>query len=351
MLFVMLDHNDIVRNVRLINDIFEPLTFHVAAYLVLPFLMTPKRLALGMARDHAIRYLVPFLFALLGYALAYQIVYKGAMPDSQWVRNLGRAFFFADPWSLQASTGFIFLWFLPALLSTVLLAALFNSSPPWAKAVILVVAIMAHLSVGASPLALREAMPQGLLIALYIFPLGIAVRYAIPWILARPARSWIAVVCLVVFAATWIFELGTEIEVATLVLPTFSQPLWVFTSDLGNFTALATLLICSPLLRYVPGLRLLGQYSLLVYLFHPMLYKVIFTLLLPYCRIDELATPVGAAIYWTGAVISIVVAASLSICGAVVVRKVPWLKATVTPRTFRDWPPSALLGCAWTGRA
>ena len=351
MLFVMLDHNDIVRNVRLMNDVFKPLTFHVAAYLVLPFLMPPKRLAFGMVRDHAIRYLVPFLFALLGYALAYQIVYKGVMLDSQWVKNLGRAFFFADPWSLQASTGFIVLWFLPALLSTVILAALFNSSPPLGKVVLLIVAIVAHLTVGASSLALRETVPQGLLIALYILPFGIAVRYAIPWILARPAQALIAVVCLVVLTATWVFELGSEIEIATLELPTFSQPLWVFTSDLGNLTALVVLLICSPLLNYVPGLKLLGQYSLLVYLFHPILYKPIFDLLLRYCRVGELTTPVGAAIYWTGAVVSIVLAASLSICGAMIIRKSPWLRATVTPRTLKDWPPSALLGSAWSGRS
>jgi len=351
MLFVMLDHNDIVRNVKLMNDVFKPLTFHVAAYLVLPFLMPPKRLAVGMARDHAIRYLVPFLFALVGYALTYHIVYKGTMPDIQWLKNLGLAFLFADPWSLQLSTGFIVLWFLPALLSTVLLAALFNSSPPWAKTVLIVIAVVAHLSVGASPLALKEAVPQGLLIAFYILPFGIVVRYSMPWLLARPAQAWIAVVCLVVLAATWVFELGAEIEIGTLELPTFSQPLWVIASDLGNLTALAALLICSPFLRYVPGLGLLGKHSLLVYLFHPLLYKPIFGVLLRYCRLDELATPIGTAIYWIGAVVSVLLAASLSICGAVVIRKSPWLKAMITPRTLRDWPPSALLGGAWSGRS
>lgn len=349
-LLVMLDHNDIIRNVKLMNDVFKPLTFHVAAFLVLPFLTAPKRISLGMVIDRAIRYLVPFLCALLGYALAYQLIYQGSMPNSQWLRNLGWAFLSADPWSIQASTGFVALWFLPALLSTVLLAAFFNSSSPWGKAALLLFTLTIHFSIGASSVELRKAIPQGLLIAFYILPFGLLVQYIMPLLQARAKRAWITALCLIILSLTWVFESGTEIEIATLELPTLARPLWVIATDLGNFTALAALLVCSPLLRFIPGLGMLGKHSLLVYLFHPILYKPIFGVLLPYCKLSDLSSFTGSAKYWACAVVSVVLAAALSIGGAIVIQRSFWLRTTVTPRTFKEWSPMVILSSIRSGR-
>ena len=348
MLAVILDHNDIIRNVRSVNNWFLPMTFHVAGFLLLPFLMPPKRLSLGMARDHAVRYLVPFFFFLLSYAIAFQVLIAKQTPAGDWLKKLAIAFLFADPWSLQASTGFVVLWFLPALLSLVLLAALFNSGPAPLRAAILAFAISVHLTIGAAPVSVKTAVPQGLLIAFYMLPLGLAVRYALPWLVDRKRRAWVAAAALAGLLASWTFELRTEVEIATLIVPTLLQPLWVIATDLSDLSFLIILIVWSPMLARIPGLALLGQYSLLIYLFHPILYKPILKALLQYCILAELATSGGTARYWAGAAASVVSVSAISLAASATVRAWPLLGALVTPRDFQNWLPVAACRTAWS---
>ena len=47
-LAVILDHNDIIRNVRPVQDAFLPMTFHVTGFLFLPFLLPHKRVSWGI---------------------------------------------------------------------------------------------------------------------------------------------------------------------------------------------------------------------------------------------------------------------------------------------------------------
>jgi hypothetical protein len=336
-LFVLLDHNDIVRNVRSTNDWFLPLTFHVAGFLLLPFLMPAKLLSLRMIRDHATRYLVPFVFALVGYAVAFHVLVDRQASALDWLRHLAIAFAFADPLSLQASTGFVVLWFLPALLSTVMLAALFNSSATALRAAVLVLAIVAHFYVGATAVSLKTAVPQGMLVALYIFPLGLLVRYAMPGLLARRRKAWVAAAAAIALLASWKFQTGREVEIATLQLPTLLEPLWVIATDVSDLSFLILLLICAPLLTRLPGIALLGRYSLLIYLFHPILYKPILDVLLRYATVSDLTTTAGTARYWVTASASLLLVAMASLTGAATVQTVPTLRSLIIPRGFRDW--------------
>ncbi len=340
-LAVLLDHNDIVRNVHAVNAWFLPMTFHVAGFLLLPFLAPARPLSVPMARDHAVRYLVPFLFALLTYAAAFQFLAMRLPPDAAWAGHVVRAFLLADPWSLKLATGFIVLWFLPALLCMVLLAAACVRAPRL-RPMLLAVALGVHLGVGAAPQAFKGAVPQGLLIALYLFPLGLVVRQAAPWLLRR-SGLWVVPVAACVLLACWRFELGHEVEVATLVLPTWRQPLWVIATDCSDLSFLAILASCASKLARVPGLVVLGRYSLMVYLIHPLVYKPVLAVLLRFCMPALLASPVGMALYWTGAAASVVVAGGVSLALAALVQAWSPLRSLVTPRGLWDWAPVAAL--------
>jgi surface polysaccharide O-acyltransferase-like enzyme len=254
----------------------------------------------------------------------------------EWLRNLAVAFLFADPSSLREASGFIVLWFLPALLSTVLLAALFNASSNILRAVILIFATFIHLAVGAASASLKMAAPQGVLIALYMLPLGLATRHAIPWLIVRQHRGVVTGVALIVLFASWASERGLEVEIATLVVPTLLQPLWVIATDLSNLGFLVILIVCNPILARIPGLALLGRHSLLIYLFHPIFYKPIFAVLALW------DIPGGATQYCTVAALSVASVATVSLAAAAVVRGVPLLRSLVTPRNVQDWLPVAI---------
>ena len=301
---VILDHNDIIRNVRAVQDWFLPMTFHVTGFLLLPFLTKPKRFEFTSLRDHFIRYLVPFCFAVFGYAMIYRLVLGSNTPGSTWLADLLGGLVFADPWRLKVATGFIVLWFLPALLEVFLLTTVFAAVAKRWRVAILTFAIAVHLGVGGLPVPIKAMVPQGMLIAFMIFPLGLFARIVLPWLSVQP-RLPCMVTAIIVLLACWKFEHGVEVEVATLVLPTLQRPLWIVATDLSDLSFLVLTIAATPVLARIPGLALLGRYSLLVYLFHPLLYKPIISMMLRICRLDVLGTTQGDLIYWSGAVFTV----------------------------------------------
>ena len=345
-LIVMLDHNDIVRNVRSVNQWFLPMTFHVAGFLLLPFLVRPKRFSLAMAGDHAVRYLTPFFFALMLYAVAFRVLITSDVSVEDWLTRVATAFVLADPSSLHDATGFIVLWFLPALLSLVLLAAFYNTvSRPW-RLVVFVVCLVVHLTVGGLSQTAKSIVPQGWLIALYVFPLGVACRAIIPWLTNTRHGALLACASCAVLLTCWWSEKGSEVEVATLVLPTLFQPLRLIATDVSDVAFLTALVACSPSLGRVPALSFLGRYSLVIYLIHPLVYKPIFGVLLRFCNQATLQQPGGALIYWAGAAASVVAVGGVSLATAVSLQAWAVARKLVTPRDRDEWIVSALIGRA-----
>ena len=335
MVIVMLDHNDIVRNVRSVNQWFLPMTFHVAGFLLLPFIVRLKKLSGPMVRDHAIRYLTPFFFAVLFYAAAFHVVVAKDVFTSQTLGDVMAALVFADPWHLQVATGFIVLWFLPALLSVVLLMAMYDAVAfPW-RAAILAVALLVHLAVGAVPNTFKQDVPQGFLIALYIFPLGVAMRSLLPFLTEARRANWIATSCAIALLPCWAFERGHEVEVATLVLPTLHEPLTVLATDVSDLGFLTLLIIGSQALTALPGLAVIGRYSLLVYLFHPIFYKPILGVFL------HVARP-GFLLYWAVAAASVAAVACASLVAAWGIQAWKPARKLITPRGLEDWKKGLL---------
>ena len=334
-LLVILDHNDLIRDVRSVNAWFLPMTFHVAGFLLLPFLVDRRPLTWKSAGDHAIRYLVPFLFALVLYSTAYFVlILHGRLPLHE-ISAFAVAFLIASPRAVQAATGFIVLWFLPALCTLVLLIGIHKKLYPPLKQPFLGATIVVHLLVGSFPGIVKDVTPQGLLIALSIFPLGVLTRKILPYVLKENRLIW-AAVGIAAVGAGWLLERGSEVEVATLVLPTVDRPFWVLAtdaSDIGFFVALA---ICSPFLNRLPGIGVLGRYSLVVYLIHPLLYKPIFAALALIERHGPGADP-ASLLYWAFALLSVVLVASLSLAIAATIQAVPTSRRLLTPRNLDDW--------------
>jgi hypothetical protein len=310
--------------------------------MLLPFLASRRQLSVSMARDHAVRYLVPFCFAVVGYAAMFRLFVAPEMTTGAWLEGIAKAAIFADPWTLHTSTGFIVLWFLPALLAMVLLLAAYDSlTIPW-RVTIVAVALVVHLGVGSLPVPVKSMVPQGLLIALYIFPLGLVARHVVPWSLNRNHQVWTAAIAAAVLLACWRYERGIEIEVATLVVPTALQPIRVAATDLSNLTFLILLFSCSGILAYIPGLGRLGMNSLLVCLIHPIAYKPILTILGYYSSHLQLGTASGAITYWLIAASSVLTVVVLSLSVAFAITTYTPLRRLLIPHMLQDWLPVAM---------
>jgi len=332
----MLDHNDIIRNVRSVNAWFLPMTFHVTGFLLLPFLAQPKLWSTAMVRDHAIRYLTPFLFAVLGYAIAFHIVVAHHEPPSTSALIVIQAILVADPTSLHNATGFIVLWFLPALLSIVLLNSLFASLSHHGRLIMIAVAVAVHMTVGGFSPLIKQSVPQGLLIALYVLPLGFILQAIMPWVTASRHRLLMFGACVALLFASWTVEHAYDIEVATLDLPTLSNPLFTLATDASDLSFLVAAAIIAPLLARSSALRLLGRYSLVIYLVHPLLYKPILSGLLQVCTLQTLSRPHGAVLYWSGAAASVVLVASVSLVLAMTLEAIAPVRRLVLPRNLPD---------------
>ena len=340
-LMVMFDHNDIVRAVRGVDAWFMPITWHVAGFLMLPFLANAWTLGKASVRDMAVRTLVPFAAATLAYAALFHLVrapgQAGPLGGADWIVAL----LVGSAELLKPATGFLMLWFLPALFSTRLLLALIDArrGGAWFGLALAVGAAsaLAYLLVGALPYAAKAWVPQGVLIALYILPLGLLLRATMALLGDAWRRWWVAAVFAALSLACWWAMVGINVEVATLDLPTIATPGRVLLIGTTDVAFLVTLLGFAPLLSRVPFLALLGRHSLIVYLVHPLLYKPVFAALLPLSLQQDRATLAGSLTYWSIALASVAAVGVLSVAAATLVAEVGWLRHAVTPRDWADW--------------
>lgn len=216
-LFVILDHNDILRNIRSLNDWFKPPTFHVAGFLLHPFLVPTRPLTIILARDRAVRDLVPFIVAVNIYVIAFFLYSGDVQKPSDVFNNYVVALLIASTVVLHTASGFVVLWFTPALLTTVLLILLSDSLGPAWRPVIFAVAALLHLTVGGYSEVIKAGVPQGILITLYIFPIGLIARHIAVWPTLKQRRFAVAAVSFAAVIAAGLPLFGVEVDRHTSV--------------------------------------------------------------------------------------------------------------------------------------
>lgn len=335
---VILDHNDILRSLRPVQELFLPITFHVGGFLLLPFLGAAHVLSRRMVAERAMRYLVPFGCAVLGYALLYQLLIPSGLGAPARLADLAVALAFGTAVTLKPATGFVVLWFLPTLFSLVLLAAAVHSAPKRWFWPILAGAWALHLVLGLLPPRLSGWVPFDLPIALYMLPLGLLLAGLHPRLQRIGYPGWLGLAALAVLAACWSAEFGRESEVATMIMPSIATPWHLLAIDLSMLACMVALLSFGAALGRIPLLVALGRHSLAVYLVHPLIYRPVFAVL---ARVlGGLPFP---ARYATGCVASVAIVTALSLLAARLLEALPAARRFVMPRDWSDWLPVRLL--------
>lgn len=328
-LVVVMDHNDLLRT--LAPDLFRPLTFHVLGFLILPFQLPGKPISVKFLVDRLIRYLVPFWWVLALATILYSIVYRSGEALSVVAMDWIAAATIGSATLLKTASGFYYLWFMPCLAGLVVVLAVFNSlGRPWQHSVT-ALAILIHTFITLFPESVANHLPFGLLIVMWVFPLGLVMRWAVNNGAVFRGRYLI----LAIFIASYGYLVWTRftVEIMTMTFRPVWEPLPFFSQDLNALCGVLTAMWLAVKLGRFNFLNLCGKHSLMVYLLHPPIFFVGYKL--------------SGAANWNLApyqllaigVLSVVLTILIAIAWAVVVGRMPIARTWLTPKDWNDWGP------------
>ena len=180
-------------------------TFHVASFLLIPFLFRYDRMSGSAYRARLFRILVPQVAFLLATIPLYYEMFFVHRPggEGEWVDSLPLALLLQTETQLEMVTGFRHFWFLPAMAVTISLLWFFDNARTRASVVLVAVLSIWHLAAGEVDNALFQYFPWSTAIVSFLFVPGIFIRLLNTGFRAR-FRTIQAGVDLMLFGA-WLF--------------------------------------------------------------------------------------------------------------------------------------------------
>ena len=244
-------------------------SFHVQCFLLLPFLLPASALTPAGAANLLVRYLVPYLCAVVFFSVLRVVVVQDVGLWT-WLSHLLAALATGNAGRLKEATGFYLFWFLPALTVLVLLRAVYFRQGHLARFALGVLAVAAHVILPALPWPWKRDWPMfGTHIALFMFPLGLCIH-----LVARPLLTWLSggarLLLPLCFAGSLglLLERGMQVNLVNLGYSSYRHPPILIHQDLVAVLALLSLLAFSRELARVPSLSAIGNKSLPIYLLH-----------------------------------------------------------------------------------
>jgi hypothetical protein len=311
--------------------------FHVASFLLLPFLFPSKEFSVRFVRDRAARYLVPhYVFFLTASLLFFFLVLLRSNQRElfPWVWNVVAAAVIASEEFFDRACGLRIFWFLPALMSLVVIRSVYAKGGARVSKAVFLLALLVHLFVGVLSREVKNLIPYGLHIALFVFPLGLLVSAL--WRVAHEhfagRTKWILSALFAGCMVTSV-KLGTSVAVAGgLRVYSLSDPFKLFFHDLYILAAFFSIVLFSTELSRVPMLRKFGEKSLGIFLVHSLVWQ--FLLKTFWWRVEG-ATPAGRLV---SIILSWLAVLVISWSLIRLFDFYPALKRWIFPRDSGEWP-------------
>jgi fucose 4-O-acetylase-like acetyltransferase len=147
-------------------------TFNVSLFLILPFLFNNDTLTMQNIFKIFKRYYSVFILFLFLTTILYTIIYSH---DYTILGNFTITAIFGSNPLIKELTGTSYLWFLPTLISTIILIMTYNSIKN--KKIFLSIMLVAHISITLIDQNVLYFFPFNSAISIYIFVLGIFISY------------------------------------------------------------------------------------------------------------------------------------------------------------------------------
>ncbi len=309
--------------------------FHVACFLILPFIYDLRPFNLQYVYDRAGRYLIPFfLFGIL-YTAMYVVAVRPFDSVTDFIQAFVSLIVFANAAAIDQVTGLVALWFLPTYFITVCGIGLFFGICRFFVWPLVLVGIAAHIISASLPSDTHTLIPYGMGIFLHLFLLGVLLRLLFDKVrqvnLARYSFLFLFafIACL---AVSFLYD--TRVKLPFMKMYGWDQPwfLLLHSTIILSFTAF---LLSTPYVKKIPFMTWLGKYSLIIYMTHlPMLFvldilrkHVVDPATLSW--VEEL--PIVLSLTGLGLIIG-------TVC-VYIFRAFPGLSAFVFPRDIKTWPP------------
>lgn len=305
--------------------------FHVFAFLFLPFIIHQRSLTWGAVRDRGVRYFAPYCVFVLGSWVLYRgVVHDGSTPSFEAAITglvVGSAF------TLDNASGFQLFWFLPAIFSLFIFRGVYAGLGCTRKFLFLAGLVAMHPVVGELPLEIKRYVPFGLLIVVYVYPLGVFCEYIWGKVKDR-YRAQAAALSLTAFAlcAWWVVEARSFVNLAALSLYGYNDLVRLLVHDAMAVSAFVGTLAASSILASSRLLVFLGGLSFSIYLSHSLIYQAL---------TRTLCDPL---LCWSGgreqaAVGGLILVATLgiSVAMAKLVARSRILSKVIFPRSISDW--------------
>ena len=306
--------------------------FHVACFLLLPFIYDTRALNFTYLKDCFARYYIPFAAFLILYAVIFS-VYQGNFNIGEWFTHLGKALAFGNAPMLDNSAGLRALWFMPALISVVLLNGLIIGRlqlPLW---VLLPIGFALNASAGLVEDPTKYLLPFGFLSACYLLGLGIIIRTlctAVPKsILQKFSLVFLGIAVSGIMAAN---HFDTIIKFPVIFLPDYTDIKALIIHDF-IIVGMFMFLITTPIFKHIKILKWCGQNSLTLYLTHLLFLAASMTVALKYFD------PSQVNLTSFSIVLTIFFSALLGgIFSSTLLNKMPILKNNIMPKSWTEWP-------------
>lgn len=316
-LLIILGHNSILKNEYAIGGLY---LFHVQCFMVLSVIFNKSPFRLVFIRDRAIRYLVPYGVFLVIYTILFSIMEERSVIESSqlFVVNLLRG----NLVTLNALSGFQFLWFLPAIFSMILIHSVYLSLNWFGKIGI----------VGSSVCSLLWVCNldpywnlYGIFTASYYFPLALFIRWYMheysPGLYSHLVITSVALSSFICIAAA-----NVSMNAGIPVLYGFNQPV-LLACYIIFFPFWIVAILSTSKLYNNPCLVSLGNLSLIIYLVHQPI-QVMFIM-----AVQKLGLMDGSGL---GAV-AYLVTVFIAWIGAYLLSRMGLLFRLIAPRDYKSW--------------
>lgn len=306
--------------------------FHVACFLLLPFIYDIRPLNFECLRSRISRYFIPFAFFVVFYGVVNFFTFYDQGGFAGWLSRFPEAIFIANAPQLNDFTELEALWFIPNLISLVCLICLVFGTLKLSYPAIAGAALLGHLSIGALPEDIKFLIPYGLCNSIFLFFIGCCIRIITLRFTHHDLCRWSLMYLVVsVACATAGYFAGFKIKYPTITLMDYSEVLLLVLYDLFLISTFL-FIFTNDVFKKIMILKWLGQNSLVIYLLH-----------LPFLGVGILFFT-----NWVGNIESfyngfpvIFLIFALSLCGgsilAYCLSKMPTLKNIVFPADLDSW--------------
>lgn len=294
-LCIILEHNSLL---TLTHSWIRPFSdaFAAGAFLILSFLRPIKATTFIAFLDKYLSHWVPFSLFTLSLAILHFIFFG----SENFFENLFKAILLASPQEIKASTGFMYIWFLPCLVVLYILRFVQQK----VGNIILILALLSFLLIGEVEDSVLVATPYSLHVIAFIYILGEIYRH-IHRPLTEPSKS-IKLATVIVFLVLCLgtIKVGWHLFLAGGIIPSWKEPFLLL--YYGVMLTIAIPCIYNSFC-FLPDIIVkffasLGEKSLLLYLLHPIVFFVCFRTL----NVD--INP------WLSFVLTISISAILAVC-------------------------------------